>query len=59
MGGNAKEEVQKIGGEVIAGEAVRDQTAESTELRTSPLTVHRSDTSPVSSAGTGVAVTIY
>lgn len=43
MGGNAKEEVQKIEGVVIAGETVRDQTAESTELRTSLLIVHGSD----------------
>lgn len=59
MGGNAKEEVLKIGGVVIAGETVRGQTAESTELRPSSLIVHRNDTQPFSSVGTGVAVTIH
>lgn len=44
MGRNSKEEVLKIGGMVIAGETALGHTAESTELRTSPLGIHRNNT---------------
>lgn len=63
MGRNAKEEILKTGGVVLAEETARGQTAECTESRTSPLSVHRDeispDTSTVSGIGAGVAVTIY